>query len=74
MANPMGRIKVTTKGGTEIMHSESKKMLFRMDAVLSAFDAEILKQLAHSAYNAGVADGERKLQLELKQLLGFDGD
>lgn len=74
MANPIGRIKVTTKGGTEIMHAQSKKMLFRMDAVLSAYDAETLKQLTHAAYNAGVADGERKLQGELKQLLGFNGD
>ena len=72
MSNPIGRIKVTTKGGTEIQHAASKKLLFRMDAVLSGYDAEILKQIANAAYNAGVADGEKKLQGDLKRLLGIE--
>lgn len=72
MANPLGKIKVTKKGKTEIMHSESGTLIFRMDAELNAFDVEMIRQLVGMAYRAGIADGERKIQGELKEILGIN--
>ncbi|ECI0415543.1 hypothetical protein AH332_20155 [Salmonella enterica subsp. salamae] len=74
MTNPIGRIKVTKKGKTEIMHSESGTLMFRLDAELNVFDVEMLRQLAGMAYRAGITDGEHKLQSELKELLGIGND
>lgn len=72
MSNPIGRIKATKNAGTEIMHSGSQKLMYRMDAKLNVFDAEMLRQMTDMAYSAGMEAGERKLQSELKRLLGIE--
>ena len=72
MANPIGKIKVTKRGGTEIMHSGSQVLMFRMDAPLNAFDLEMLRQIAAAAYSAGIEDGKRELQNDFKSMLGID--
>ena len=71
MANPIGKIKVSKEAGTEIRHAGSNKVIFRIDAALSDFDVDVLRQVISMAYNAGISDGEVQLQGEFKHLLGM---